>query len=61
MAAHDLRQSCSVWRATGSRVDRLGALAEILRTKGTRCDHAERLHILASEVIEAVDGPSRNA
>jgi hypothetical protein len=21
VAAHDLRQSCSVWRATGSRVD----------------------------------------
>jgi len=32
VAAHDLRQSCSVWRATGSRVDHLGALAEILRT-----------------------------
>jgi hypothetical protein len=53
MAAHDLRQSCSVWRATGRRFDHLGALAEILRTEGGRRDHTERLHILASGVIEA--------
>jgi hypothetical protein len=32
VATHDFRQSCSVWRATGGRVDHRGALAEILRT-----------------------------
>ena len=60
MASHDLNQSCSVWRAAGSCIDRLGALAEILSTYRRWRDNAERLYILASIVIEPVNGASRN-
>ena len=55
MAAHDFRYLRSVRRPTGSRVDHLSSLAEIPRTYRGWRDHTERLHILASEVIEAVD------
>ena len=59
MAVHDFRHLCSVRRTTGRRVHHLGRLAEILRTYRGWRDHAERLHISASVVIEPVDGPSR--
>ena len=61
VAAHDLRHLCPVRRTTGRRVDHLGSLAEILRTDRGWRDHAERLHVLASIVIEPVNGASRNA
>src|ERR1700722_17004228 len=61
VAAHDLRHLCSVRRTTGRRVDHLGSLAEKLRTYCGWCDHAQRLHVLGSVVIEPVNGAARNA
>ena len=61
MAAHDLRHLRSVRRPTGRRVDHLGRLAEKLRTDRSWRDHAERLRVLASVVIEPVNGAARNA
>src|SRR5207248_8601786 len=61
VAAHDLRQLRPVWRTTGRRVDHVGTLAEILRTDCSWRDHAQRLHVLHSMVIEPVTGAARNA
>ena len=44
-------------RSDGS-VDHLGSLAEILRTYRSGRDHAERLHVMDSVVIEPVNGAS---
>src|SRR5713101_1477775 len=61
MAAHDLRHLRSVRRSTACRVDHVSALAEILRTDRSWRDHAQRLHVLYSMVIEPVNGAARNA
>jgi hypothetical protein len=61
VAAHNFDHLRSVRRPTGSRVDHLSSLAKILRAYRGWRDHAKRLCILASVVIEPVNGASRNA
>lgn len=61
MAAHDVRHLCSIRRTAGRRVDHLCSFAEKLRTYRGGRDHAERLYVLDSVVIEPVSGTSRNA
>src|SRR5829696_3630127 len=61
VAAHDLRHLRSVWRTTARRVDHLGRLPEILRTDRSWRDHANRLYVLHSMVIEPVNRAARNA
>ena len=61
MAAHDVRHLCSIRRTAGRRVDHLCSFVEKLRTYRGGRDHAERLYVLDSVVIEPVSGTSRNA
>ena len=61
VTAHDLRHLRSVRRTTGCRVDHLGTLAEILRPDRSWRDHAKRLYVLHSMVIEPVNRAARNA
>src|SRR5215470_4236017 len=61
MAAHDLRQLGSVRETTRGCVDYLGRFTEILRPDCSWRNHAECLYVLASVVIEAMNGPARNA
>ena len=61
MSAHDLRHLGSVRRTTSRRVDYFGGLTERLRTDRGWRDHAERLYVLASVVVEPVHGAARNA
>src|SRR5512136_2329509 len=60
VAAHDFGHLRSVWRTTSGCVDHLGSFAEILRTNRRRRDHAERLRVLDSVVVEPVNGAARN-
>jgi hypothetical protein len=61
VAAHNFDHLRSVRLPTGSRIDHLSSLAEILRTYRGWRDHAERLHISAFVVIEPVNSTSGNA
>ncbi len=61
MAAHDFRHLCSVRRTTGRCVDDFGSLPEILGAYRRGRDHAKRLRVLDSVVIEPVNGASGNA
>src|SRR5215472_2783884 len=61
VAAHDFHHLCSVRRTTCRRVDHLGRFAKKLRTYRGWSNRADRLHILASIVIEPVNGSARNA
>src|SRR5579864_923754 len=61
MAAHDFRQPGSLRQTAGRCVDYLGRLAEILGAYCSWRNHAERLYVLDSVVIESVNGAARDA
>src|SRR5690242_4709206 len=56
VASHDLGHPGAIGRPAGGRIDHLGSLAEILRTDRRGRDDAERRRVLASVVVEPVDG-----
>src|SRR5579864_6661969 len=58
---HDLGHLHLVRRTTSRRVDHLGSLAEIFWTNRCRRDYAECLYVLASWILEPVNGTARNA
>src|SRR4051794_9376959 len=58
---HDLGHLRSIRWSTGRRVNHLGRLTEVLRTNRAWWDHAERFYILASVIIEPVNGAPRDA
>src|SRR5438093_3321022 len=61
MAAHDLGHLDSVRWSTGRHLHHLGDLAEVLWTDRGWRDGTKRLHVLASVVVEPVNGAARNA
>src|SRR5579862_2303778 len=61
MAAHDFGHLDSVRRTSGRCVDHFSRLPKILWTYGCWRDHAERLHVPRSVILEPVDGATRNA
>src|SRR6185437_7833099 len=61
VAEHNLRHHGPIRRAAGRGIDCLRRLAEILRTYGGGCDHAKRLCLLRSMVVEAVNRTAGNA
>src|SRR6185437_4188347 len=61
MTAHDLGHLGSVRWAPGGRIDDRGGLTEKVRSDGGRRDHAERLGLPISVVLEPVHGTARDA
>src|SRR5512146_455170 len=59
MAAHNFHQPGSVRQTAGRCVDYLSRLAEIFGAYCSWRNHAERLYVLDSVVIEPVDGTAR--